>query len=58
MTDLPSSDPAAPIAAAPDPGPQPGGARDLLRQKPYMTFLASRFSGNLAGSVQSVALGW
>lgn len=58
MTDLPSSDPAAPIAVAPDPGPQPGGARDLLRQKPYMTFLASRFSGNLAGSVQSVALGW
>lgn len=57
MTDLPGADPSA-DPAAPAALEKPLSARALLAQRQYMIFLGSRFSVNLAASIQGVALGW
>ncbi|HLY79573.1 MAG TPA: MFS transporter, partial [Caulobacteraceae bacterium] len=42
----------------PDPLPPASSLRDLLRQRDYLRFWASRWMGGLGVQVQSVAMGW
>jgi MFS family permease len=41
-----------------DPAPPPTSARDLLRERNYLAFWASRWMGGLGVQIQSVAMGW
>lgn len=41
-----------------DAAPTPASARELLRQRDYLCFWASRWMGGLGTTIQSVAMGW
>ena len=44
--------------SAPDPSAPAPSARALLKERDYLTFWLSRWTGSFAAQIQSVAMGW